>query len=154
MHIRYLIRRDIPRVLEIEQDSYEFPLNEKQIIDLIRNPTTIGLVHETDAGQVVAHTIYTLHSKYMDVLTLAVHPGYRMCGVGRDVFDHLASKLTRGRRERIKFLISEANLGGLNFLKKLGLRATKVVKRPWEETHLDGIQMEFRVYEDRYCRGS
>jgi [ribosomal protein S18]-alanine N-acetyltransferase len=148
MTIRWMIRRDMPSVLAIEQVSFEYPMNETEIITLLRRRDTIGMVYE-DGDEILGYMIYSLGRKYIEVDTFAVHPNHRMRGVGREMFDKLASKLALQRRNRIELLISETNLGGLNFFKKLGMRAANLVHQPWENhgCNHDGISMVFRVRE-------
>lgn len=148
MRIRWLIRRDMPRVLEIEKCSFDYPMDESEIIRLLRQSETIGMVCEDDAEQAIGFMIYSLHKSYLELVDFAVHPNHRLSGVGRMMFDKLASKLAYQRRNRINLLVSEANLGGLNFFKKLGVRAISLVSQPWGQCNHDGIHMTFRVKQE------
>lgn len=147
IHIRWMIRRDMPTVLSIEEASFEFPMNETEIIKLLRNRDTIGMVCEDNHEQIVGYMIYSLGHKSIEICTFAVHPSYRMRGIGRQMFDKLASKLSPERRNRIDLLISETNLGGLNFFKKLGMRAISLVRCPWQDygCNHDGVSMSLRI---------
>ena len=44
VHIRWMIRRDMPAVLEIEGASFEFPWSEEEFIRCLRQRNCIGMV--------------------------------------------------------------------------------------------------------------
>ena len=84
VHIRYMIRRDMPEVLAIEQASFQCPWIEEEFLSYLRERNTIGMVAEV-GEKVVAFFIYELHEKHLTLLNLAVHPDYRRQGIGRCV---------------------------------------------------------------------
>lgn len=43
--IRWLIRRDMPEVMEIEKRSYEFPWTEEEFLTCLRQRNCIGTVY-------------------------------------------------------------------------------------------------------------
>src|SRR5690606_11527131 len=46
VHIRWMIRRDMPEVLQIEKASFEFPWYEDDFIRCLRQRNCIGMVAE------------------------------------------------------------------------------------------------------------
>ena len=46
VHIRWMIRRDMPEVLDIERDSFEFPWSEEDFMRCLRQRNCIGMVAE------------------------------------------------------------------------------------------------------------
>ena len=48
VHIRWMIRRDMSDVLEIENNSFEFPWFEEDFIRCLRQRNCIGMVAEYD----------------------------------------------------------------------------------------------------------
>jgi len=48
VHIRWMIRRDMPEVLEIEDRSFEFSWSEEDFIRCLRQRNCIGMVAEHD----------------------------------------------------------------------------------------------------------
>ena len=81
VHIRWMIRRDMPEVLNIEESSFEFPWSEDDFIRCLRQRNCIGMVAEHDE-RVVGFMIYELHKTRLHVLNFCVHPTYRRLGVG------------------------------------------------------------------------
>ncbi|MDA8746115.1 ribosomal-protein-alanine N-acetyltransferase RimI, partial [Rubripirellula amarantea] len=57
VHIRWMIRRDMPAVLAIENKSFEFSWTEEDFIRCLRQRNCIGMVAEEN-DQVVGFMIY------------------------------------------------------------------------------------------------
>ena len=55
-----MIRRDMPEVLAVEQEAFEFPWLEEDFTRCLRQRNCIGMVAEAD-DSVVAFMIYELH---------------------------------------------------------------------------------------------
>ena len=66
VHIRWMIRRDMPEVLDIESESFEFPWSEDDFIRCLRQRNCIGMVAELD-DQVVGFMIYELHKTRLHI---------------------------------------------------------------------------------------
>ena len=81
VHIRWMIRRDMPEVLEIEERSFEFPWTEEDFIRCLRQRNCIGMVAEHDE-RVVGFMIYELHKTRLHLLNFCVHRDLRRRGVG------------------------------------------------------------------------
>ena len=81
VHIRWMIRRDMPEVLQTEQHSFEFPWTEEDFLRCLRQRNCIGMVAE-QGEKVVGFMIYELHKNKLHILNFAVHPGFRRAGVG------------------------------------------------------------------------
>ena len=100
VHIRWMIRRDMPEVLAIEHASFEFPWCEEEFLRVLRQRNCIGMVAEY-GERVVGFMIYELHKNKLHVLNFAVHPEFRRQGVGRQMVAKLVGKLSSHRRTRI-----------------------------------------------------
>ena len=72
VHIRWMIRRDMPEVLDIENRSFEFAWTEEDFIRCLRQRNCIGMVAEHDE-RVVGFMIYELHKNRLHILNFAVH---------------------------------------------------------------------------------
>ena len=75
VHIRWMIRRDMPEVLAIEHAGFEFPWCEEEFLRVLRQRNCIGMVAEL-GERVVGFMIYELHKNKLNVLDFAVHPEY------------------------------------------------------------------------------
>ena len=100
IQIRWMIRRDMAEVLEIETEGFEFPWSEEDFIRCLRQRNCIGMVAEQN-DRVVAFMIYELHKTRLHLLNFAVAGDRRRQGIGRQMVEKLISKLSPQRRTRI-----------------------------------------------------
>src|SRR4051812_17376634 len=133
VHIRWMIRRDMPEVIGIEQQSFEFPWSEDDFIRCLRQRNCIGMVAE-HSERVVGFMIYEMHRNRLHVLNFAVNPEFSRRGVGEQMVRKLVSKLTPQRRSRIMLEVRETNLAAQLFFKQLGFRAISLLRAFYEDT--------------------
>ncbi len=143
VHIRWMIRRDMPAVLAIEEQSFEFAWSEDDFIRCLRQRNCIGMVAEQDE-QVVGFMIYELHKNRLHVLNFAVAEEVRRHGVGRAMISKLLSKLSHERRNRIMLEVRETNLDAQLFFKQIGFRAVSVLRDFYDDTDEDAYVMQYR----------
>lgn len=146
IHIRWMIRRDMPEVLYAEQSSFEFPWSEEDFIRCLRQRNCIGMVAECEE-RVVGFMIYELHKNRLHVLNFAVSPNWRRRGVGQQMIDKLVNKLSHQRRNRILLEVRETNLTAQLFFKSSGFRAVSVLRDFYDDTTEDAYLMEYRYRE-------
>jgi len=143
VHIRWMIRRDMREVLNIEQTSFEFPWLEEDFIRCLRQRNCIGMVAE-HGDRVVGFMIYELHKSRLHILNFAVSDQARQRGVGQQMIDKLISKLSSQRRTRITLEVRETNLAAQLFFKAGGFRATTVLRSYYEDSPEDAYVMQYR----------
>ncbi len=144
VHIRWMIRRDMPEVLDIENSSFEFAWSEDDFIRCLRQRNCIGMVAEYDE-RVVGFMIYELHKDQLHLLNFAVRPDVRRRGVGEQMVNKLISKLSQQRRNRIVLEIRETNYAAQMFFKNLDFLAVSVLKDYYEDTVEDAYVMQYLV---------
>lgn len=142
IQLRWMIRRDMAEVLEIEQEAFEFPWSDEDFTRCLRQRNCIGMVAES-GDAVVAFMIYELHRTRLHVLNLAVRRSHRRLGVGRMMMEKLSTKLSAERRDRILLEVRERNLPAQVFFRSLGYRAISVLKDFYEDTTEDAYLMQF-----------
>ena len=143
VHIRWMIRRDMPEVLEIEKSSFEFPWSEEDFIRCLRQRNCIGMVAEYDES-VVGFMIYELHKNQLHVLNFAVRPDFRRRGVGSQMVNKLVGKLSQQRRNRVVLEIRETNLAAQLFFRNSDFRAVSVLRDYYDDTTEDAYVMQYR----------
>jgi [ribosomal protein S18]-alanine N-acetyltransferase len=148
VHIRWMIRRDMPEVLAIEADSFEFPWLEDDFIRCLRQRNCIGMVAEHE-DQVVGFMIYELHKTRIHVLNFAVTKDYRHRGVGSQMIAKLIAKLSSQRRSRIVLEVRETNLDAQLFFRENGFRAVSVLRSYYADTPEDAYLMQYRYRPER-----
>ena len=143
VHIRWMIRRDMPEVLGIEEDGFEFPWSEDEFLRCLRQRNCIGMVAEHDE-RVVGFMIYELNKTRIHVLNFAVARDHRRYGVGRQMLSKLIGKLSSQRRTRIMLEVRERNLPAQLFFRANGFRAVSVLRNFYQDTPEDAYLMQFR----------
>src|SRR5881398_1542440 len=147
VHIRWMIRRDMPEVLQTEQQSFEYPWTEEDFLRCLRQRNCIGMVAE-QGEKVVGFMIYELHKAKLHILNFAVHPGWRRLAVGAQMVAKLISKLSSHRRTRITLEVRETNLIAQLFFRHEGFKAVKVLRAFYEDSGEDAFLMEYRFGDD------
>ena len=147
VHIRWMIRRDMPEVLQTEQDSFEYAWTEEDFLRCLRQRNCIGMVAE-QGEKVVGFMIYELHKAKLHILNFAVHPASRRAGVGAQMVAKLISKLSSHRRTRITLEVRETNLPAQLFFRAQGFKAVRVLRAFYEDSGEDAFLMQYRLADD------
>lgn len=159
VHIRWMIRRDMPEVLKAELASFDFAWTEEDFLRCLRQRNCIGMVAEVDGpigtmngphtgSRVIGFMIYELHKNRLHVLNFAVHPQARRTGIGSQMVAKLINKLSTHRRQKITLAVRERNLSAQMFFRAHDFKATRVLRNYYEDSGEDAFQMEFRVGDE------
>ena len=143
VHIRWLIRRDMPEVLAIESESFEFPWTEEDFTRCLRQRNCIGMAAELD-DEIVGFMIYELYKARLHLLNFAVSEPQRRRGVGRQMIEKLVGKLSSQRRTRIMLEVRETNLAAQLFFRSCGFRAVSVLRSFYDDSPEDAYLMQYR----------
>jgi len=144
VHIRWMIRRDMPEVLRAEQASFDYSWTEDDFLRCLRQRNCIGMVAEHD-DRVVGFMIYELHKTKLHVLNFAVAPEWRRVGIGTQMVHKLVGKLSSHRRTKITLAVRETNLTAQLFFRNMTFRAVKVLRSYYEDSGEDAFLMQFRI---------
>ena len=147
VHIRWMIRRDMPEVLAIEHASFEFPWCEEEFLRVLRQRNCIGMVAEY-GERVVGFMIYELHKNRLHVLDFASHPEFRRQGIGHQMVAKLVGKLSSHRRTRIALSVRETNLPAQLFFRRQEFKATRVLRGYYEDSGEDAFLMQYQLAND------
>ena len=144
VHIRWMIRRDMAEVLEIERTSFDHAWSEDDFLRCLRQRNCIGMVAEHD-DRVVGFMIYELHKSKLHVLNFAVDPAHRRLAIGTQMAMKLVGKLSSHRRTKITLAVRESNLTAQQFFRSQAFNATKVLRGYYEDSGEDAYLMNFRL---------
>jgi ribosomal-protein-alanine N-acetyltransferase len=142
--IRWLIRRDMPEVLQIEQASFQSPWNDEDFLCCLRQRNCIGMVAEYEQ-RIVGYMIYELHKTRLHILNFAVAPEFRRAGIGGQMVLRLIDKLSQQRRNEILLEVRERNLDAQLFFREQGFRAISVLRCHYDDTAEDAYILRFRL---------
>ncbi len=144
VHVRWMIRRDMPEVLAIEHEAFEFPWSDEDFTRCLRQRNCIGMVAEV-TDSVVAFMIYELHRARLHMINFAVARSHRRLGIGTHMIDKLQGKLSLDRRSRVVLEVRETNLAAQLFFRTRGFRAVSVLRDFYQDTTEDAYLMEYAL---------
>ena len=144
IQIRWLIRRDMPEVLQIERDSFPQPWTDEDFLCCLRQKNCVGMVAEWD-HQIVGYMLYELHRSRLTLLNLAVLPKARRKAVGALLINRLKDKLSPERRSSIDLDVRETNLDAQLFFQSRGFVATGVIGGHYPDTCEDAFSFIYRA---------
>ena len=143
--IRWLIRRDMGEVLQIERTSFEFPWTEDEFLCCLRQRNCIGVVAEIGCQQIIGFMLYELQCRTLRILKIAVDAEYRRRGVGSRMVEPLVDKLSHERRSEIEVGVRETNLPAQLFFAEFGFRAVAVQRSHYDDTGEDAYHMLYSL---------
>src|SRR3990167_2335149 len=146
VRVRWIIRRDYPEVLCIEEKGSEFPWTEDDFIRCLRQRNAIGMVAETKE-EVVGFMIYELYKTTIHLVNFAVHPDWRRQKIGTQMVKTLVGKLSPQKRKRITVEIRETHLPAQLFFRQCGFRVISIFRKHYDDTSEDAYLMLYK-YQD------
>lgn len=147
VHIRWMIRRDMPEVLAIESCRGKRAWTEDQLVELLRQRNAIGMVAE-HGDTIVGYMAYTMHKTRLEIRTLAVHEKHRLRRVGWQMLAKAIGKLQPQRREAVRLNVREADLDAQLWLKACGFRATAVEREHFDDDEPVAYRFEYALPRD------
>jgi ribosomal-protein-alanine N-acetyltransferase len=147
VQIRWMITRDMPDVLAIEKESFDFAWSEDDFLACLRQRNCIGMVAVTGAGQKerVGFMIYELYKAKLHVLNFAVAARSRRSGVGTQMVAKLILKLSQQRRRQITLEVRETNIQAQLFFRRQSFRALCVLRDHYLDTCEDAYFMQYSL---------
>lgn len=129
--VRWMVRRDMPRVLSIDTDAGVDPFwMEEDFLSCMRQRNCIGMVAATKADFVRGYMIYEIHRNSLSILRFAVEPEWQGLKIGAAMIEKLRFKLaTQVRLHTIVCAVPEENLPMQLFLRSQGFGADRIESR-------------------------
>ena len=141
VNIRWLIRRDMPAINEINIES-SYQLLEEDICKMLRKINFVGMVIER-GDQVQGYMIYALEKHAIDLHHLVIDPMFQGQGLGRALLNKLKNKLKIRNRSRVFTTVSEYNVQAQVFFRACGFNWVETI-RAWDENG-DGYLFEYAI---------
>lgn len=139
--VRWMIGRDMPQVLRIEQASFDYPWIEDDFLKALRQRNCIGMVAEHH-DDVIGYMLYELHVGQIRLVNLAVSPAHRRERIGEQLVTKLIGKLHSHRRASMFADVSEYSLSAHLFFRACGFKATKVIRGLYRDGQEDAFRFE------------
>ncbi len=131
--LRWIISSDLPALETLAYQCPALQWSEDDFRECFRSVDTIGKLAEAD-GAAVGFLIYKLDHDLHEVFikNVAVAPDWQRKGVGRMLVRSLDAKLAQSY-ERISALVPETDLAAQLLLRDAGYKATRVLRRWYDE---------------------
>lgn len=151
MQIRWLIRRDMREVLDIENQSFEHRWTEQDFLTYLRERNCIGMVAERN-NMIVGYCVYLLFPNALEIINLAISPVLRREGIGSQLIDRMKDKLSQHKRHFIYAAVRETNIEAQMFFKGCGFNAYDIHKNHYEVCNDDAFMFRYQLArsEDEY----
>ena len=127
--VRWILRRDLKQVLEIEQLGFPEPWPLAEFLAAMKCAHTLGYVATSGRQESVdGFVIYEAHARCLRIVNLAVHPSCWRRGVASTLIGKLKAKLSprKGRRRELRAVVVESNLEAQKFFKSQGFRCEAI----------------------------
>lgn len=147
IHTDWLVPRNLPDVVAIEQLSYTTPWTEKAFKSCLARSNCVGLVAEL-GNRVVGFVIFETTKKRILLLNMAVHPKFRRNGVATTMLASLVRRLSNNKQELIVAEVRESNLAAQLFFRSLNFRAVEVFRKYYDDTEEDAYKFEYWRTDD------
>jgi len=123
IHIRWMLRRDMQEIMVIENEVFNDPFSEEQILGILKRKNIIGMVAEIE-NKVAAYMIYEFFDNRINVIKFAI-PEFMNQQIADQMIQKLKSKLQK--KHHLDFCVAESNLKVQLFLKQHSFLATKII---------------------------
>ena len=147
LFIRWMIRRDMDQVLDIENACFEYPCTEDEIVEFLRSRNGIGVVAEY-RDEVIGFVLYRVYKSHMRIEDIAVRPDFQRSKVGTEMVNQLKGRLDFAGRTRIETVVMERNLRAQKFFSGHGFRVEEMMKGFYTEIPDDAYRFVFRLHPE------
>jgi len=138
--IQEMLLEDIPAVLEIDRVSFSNPWPERSYrYELTDNPAAQLFVAKLDDGTVVAYLGYWLIADEVHISTFAVHPEFRLNGIGEDLLGRALSDAQMKGAQIATLEVRESNAAAISLYEKLGFEVVGSRKGYYRDNNEDAI---------------
>ncbi len=125
VRLRAMSGEDLPFVMQVERQAYEFPWTEGIFRDCLRVGYCCRVLE--DRGRLVGHGVMSVAAGECHLLNICVHPSYQRRGLGRQMLSHLLGVARKGQAKIALLEVRRSNKAayalyhGLGF-NEIGLR--------------------------------
>lgn len=134
--VRFIIGRDYPEVMAIENHSFAFPWSQDEMLNCLRMNRVKGKVVD-DGKRILGYVVYEVMAGERTILNIAVHPDHRRQGIGRAMIGKVCHA-NDGQRS-LRVMVRERNLDGQLFFRDCGFRAERVLRGQFDDTDEDAF---------------
>lgn len=142
--IRLMSDGDLSEVITIERCSQSPPWSADSFLREMRNTSGYAFVAQND-NRILGYLVFWMICDEVHLLNLAVHPDFRLRGVGEKL---VAFLIDFSRRQRVRWIILDvrkSNRAATALYDNYGFQETRVRKAYYPDNHEDAIVMELEL---------
>lgn len=141
--VRGMKRKDVSTVAEIERRSYSLPWSPFTFRSLLRRSNAILLVAEDRTG-IAGYAALWITADEAELGNLAVRPGRRGLGIGRELLAHALLEVTERGTESVFLEVRESNEVARRLYERAGFRIVGVRPDYYSSPREDALVMRLR----------
>lgn len=138
--MREMTEEDIPDVMEIEKRSFISPWTRGMFAQTLKSPVARNLVM-TEDGDILGYVIFYRAGLEVHIMNIAVSPGRRRRGIGRDMMERVLGNARMDSVEECFLEVRETNFPAQGLYERLGFKRIGKRKGYYTETNEDAIVM-------------
>ena len=140
-NIRPMRDADIPAVLLVEKDSYEFPWSAGNFVDSVHAGYS-AWVYEI-GGEIIGHAVLMVAVDEAHLLNITIAPGWRRQGLGRVLLGHVQDSARQQQVHSLFLEVRPSNRPAIELYEKSGFEAFALRKGyyPAREGREDALVM-------------
>ncbi len=138
---RGMIRGDLRDILRVEAQAFEFPWSEEDFVEHLKEPDSVALVVECDAG-ICGYLVFGFDHEWIRLYSCVVADRYRDQGIGTAMMARLCTMSATQRRSGILAKVPERNVAAQLFFRSCGFRAIEILR----DYFLDGQDLYLMRY--------
>ncbi len=139
--IRDMDPKDIPFVVEIEQDSFSMPWSRNAFYSEVYSPLSYHKV-ATYMGNIVGYICIWIIGTDAHILNLAVHRNWRRMGIASSLLMEALKDMLFKRVEFIDLEVRASNMAAIRLYEKFGFKPVGIRKGYYEAPKEDAVIME------------
>ena len=139
--IEELVREDINRVLEIENDSFRSPWQRAVFETEFKNKNSYNIACKDESRDLVGYCLSWLIYDEIHILKVAVDESFRNQGIGkRLIVKTLEHFIPKGANHAV-LEVRLDNYGAISLYEKLGFESLRIRRNYYAETGEDALVM-------------
>ena len=143
-----IIRRgeldDLGAICAIERASFGDPWSESDFRTAFGDPLCEYMIAR-DGAEVIGYGLFSVLYEDAEILSLAVDPARRRCGVGKEMLSRLVERAREKKAERIFLEVRASNASAIALYSGAGFKTVRTIKRYYRRPVEDAIAMSLEL---------
>lgn len=143
--VRPLGSRDLDRVVAIERIAFTDPWPRSAFVELLAEAHVRALAVEAADGGVAGYALASVAADEGEILNLAVEPGARRRGVGRELLEALLAMFRAEGIGTVHLEVRESNAAAMHLYRRAGFRPVSVRRAYYRNPTENAVTMALPI---------